>query len=206
MQKGLLENDLDIGIRNTISASENYIALNELMPNKRRIVPLTSSQQPFISLSEMELAFFFWKRNVLRQRLVDLALADDDSTTVTSVQDLDEWIRGKEPGFIIKHFIADIAPTGISNRMKRRAGYRGAIKPFPLEMITEHLQYIEDTPPKDDQIRGYIATGAIVTNGFRIKVQAFKLKERQDARFKRVSEEDMPLRVISTVAGVDYHL
>jgi len=83
-EKGLLAGDVDIRIRDTISALENYIALNDLIPNKRRIAPLTSSQQPFITFSERELAIFFWRRGVLKQRLVDLALADEDSTAQRS--------------------------------------------------------------------------------------------------------------------------
>ncbi|KAK3813604.1 MAG: hypothetical protein J3R72DRAFT_42573 [Linnemannia gamsii] len=35
---------------------------------------------------------------------------------------------------------------------------------------------------------------------------AFKLRERQDARFKRLPEEDMPSRITTAVAGVDYFL
>ncbi|KAF9138940.1 hypothetical protein BG015_002208 [Linnemannia schmuckeri] len=185
-------------------ADDSYIALNELMPNKQRIAPLTS-QQTFVAFSERDLASFFWQRGVLRQRLVDLALADEDSATITSTADLEEWMGFKEPGFIIKHFVADIDPTGISNRKRRKAGHRGAIKLYSLGRIRCHLQQVEDTKPKDYWSGDYIPTGSVVTDGFRIKVQAFKLEERQDARFKRVPEEDMPLRLTTTVAGVDYY-
>ncbi|KAG9063428.1 hypothetical protein KI688_004311 [Linnemannia hyalina] len=65
---------------------------------------------------------------------------------------------------------------------------------------------VEDTKPKDYRSSGYIPTGSVVTDVFRVKVQTFELKERQDARSKRVPEEDMPFRLTTTVAGVDYYL
>jgi hypothetical protein len=37
-----------------------------------------------------------------------------DNTAITSVSDLDTWISGKEPVFLIKHFVADVAPQGLT--------------------------------------------------------------------------------------------
>lgn len=51
-----------------------------------------------------------------------------------------------------------------------------------------------------------MARGSIRTDGFRVQVLAFKLRERQDARFKKRDELDHLSRLKSTVAGVDYHL
>ncbi|KAF9109510.1 hypothetical protein BGX30_008380, partial [Mortierella sp. GBA39] len=57
--------------------------------------------------------------------------------------------------------------------------------------------------PKDYHRSGYIPQGSIRTDGFLVQVMAFKLRERQDARFKRLAEEDMPSRITTTVAGVN---
>ncbi|KAF9106844.1 hypothetical protein BGX30_008795, partial [Mortierella sp. GBA39] len=106
--KGTVRVDADIRIRPDVSVVENFLYLNKLTGNSRRLVPVTSSVQPFVSFTERELATFFWKRGVLKEKLVQLGKMDN--TTITSVIDLDRWISGKEPGFLIKNFIADVAP------------------------------------------------------------------------------------------------
>ncbi|KAF9536710.1 hypothetical protein EC957_009925, partial [Mortierella hygrophila] len=204
--KGRLEAHIDIQIQENISAAENYIALNELIPNSWRLAPITSSQQPFVTFSERELALFFWKRPLLKQRLVELALSDEDSTTLKSTPDLENWIGGLEPGVIIKNFVCDIDPTGLSNRQKRKAGHRAAISLRSLSEIRDHLQFVEQTKPKDYHQKGYIPHGSIRTDGFRVQILTFKLRERQDARFRRLPEDDLPPRLTTSVAGSDYYL
>ncbi|KAG0037527.1 hypothetical protein BGZ89_008226, partial [Linnemannia elongata] len=39
-----------------------------------------------------------------------------------------------------------------------------------------------------------------------LQITAFKLRERQDARFRRLPEDDLPPRLTTTVAGSDYYL
>ncbi|OAQ22581.1 hypothetical protein K457DRAFT_25963, partial [Linnemannia elongata AG-77] len=167
---------------------------------------LLHDQQPFVTFSERELAAFFWKRPLLKQRLVELALLDEDITALTSIKDLEDWIGGREPGVIIKHFISDIDPVGLSNRQKRKAGHRGAISLLSLDQIRDHLKLVEETKPKDYHHSGYIPQGSIRTDGFLVQVLTFKLRERQDARFKRLAEEDMPSRTTTTVAGTNSFL
>ncbi|KAF9316077.1 hypothetical protein BGZ91_005633 [Linnemannia elongata] len=204
--KGQIEAHIDIRIQENISAAENYLALNELIPNSWRLAPVTSSKQPFVTFSERELAAFFWKRPLLKQRLVELALLDEDITTLTSIKDLEDWIGGREPGVIIKHFISDIDPVGLSNRQKRKAGHRRAISLISLDQIRDHLKLVEETKPRDYHQGGYIPQGSIRTDGFLVQVLTFKLRERQDARFKRLAEEDMPSRITTTVAGTNSFL
>ncbi|KAK5828979.1 hypothetical protein F5H01DRAFT_12584 [Linnemannia elongata] len=205
--KGQVEAYIDFSIQENISAAENFIALNDMHPNKWRITPLTSSQQGFVTFSERELASFFWKRDSLRQRLVELASLDQDNpATVTSTNDLETWIGGKEPGFIIKNFVCDIDPTGLSNRQRRKTGHRAAINLRSLSEIQDHLQFVERTKPKDYHQKGYIPHGSLRTDGFRLQLTAFKLRERQDARFRRLPEDDLPPRLTTTVAGSDYYL
>ena len=66
-EKSTLGANVDIRIQNDISAVDNFVFLNKLTNNSRRIIPLTTSQQPFVSFSERELAAFFWKRDALKQ-------------------------------------------------------------------------------------------------------------------------------------------
>jgi hypothetical protein len=93
--------------------------------------------------------FFFWKRDSLK-KLVDLALSDqDDPTTVRSTNDLESWVAGKEPGFLIKHFVCDINPSGLSNPEKREARQGAAISLRSLSELQDHLQHVQQTKPKD---------------------------------------------------------
>ncbi|KAG0251742.1 hypothetical protein BGZ95_006820 [Linnemannia exigua] len=175
--KGRLAAHIDIRIQGNISVTESYLALNEFIPNSWRIAPITSSQQPFVIFSERELAIFFRRRPLLKQRLVDLALSDEDSTTLTSVSDLENWIGGREPGFIIKNFISDIDTVGLSNRQRRKTGHREATKLLSMSQIRDHLQFVKETKPKDYYRSGYIPQGSIRTNGLLVQVMAFKLRE-----------------------------
>ncbi|KAG0288492.1 hypothetical protein BGZ98_004250, partial [Dissophora globulifera] len=199
-----LEDGVDHRIQEDRTAIENYIALNDLIPNRWRIAPLTSSKQAFVSFSEKELASFFWKRPLLKQRLLDLARLD--GTTVTSMVGLDAWIGGLAPGPIIKNFVCDIDPTGLSNRRRRRCGHRAAVSIKSLDAIRSHLQMIKETKPKDYHAKGYLPRGSIRTDGFRVQILAYKVRERQDAHFKRLPQEDLPDRLTSTVAGTEYYL
>ncbi|KAG9060878.1 hypothetical protein KI688_007947 [Linnemannia hyalina] len=150
--KGRLEAHIDIRILENISAAENYLTLNELIPNSWRLAPTTPLQQPFVTFSERE-----------------LALSDDDNTALAS----------------------------------SKAVHRGAIKLLSLDQIRDHLQLVEETKPKDYHRGGYIPQGSIRTDGFLVQAMTLKLRERQDALFKRLAEEDMPSRITTAVAGVN---
>jgi hypothetical protein len=56
--KGIVRQDADIQVREEVSPVENFLYLNKLAGNARKIVPLTSSQQPFVAFSERDLALF----------------------------------------------------------------------------------------------------------------------------------------------------
>ncbi|KAF9904963.1 hypothetical protein EC991_002203, partial [Linnemannia zychae] len=61
-KRGIMGTTVDIQIREGISAAENYLYVNKLANNSRKIAPFTTSQGPFMSFSERELASFFWAR------------------------------------------------------------------------------------------------------------------------------------------------
>ncbi|KAG0246850.1 hypothetical protein BG011_002316, partial [Mortierella polycephala] len=204
-RKGAVRRDADIQIRD-VSPVENFLYLNKLASNCRRIVPITFSQQPFVTFSERELALFFWKRGVLKERLIQLAALDD--STITSTQDLDIWISGKTPGFLIKNFVADVAPQGLTSRQKKKAGHRAAIKLWSLDQIRAHLEIVKSEwlDPVAYAQKGYVLRGSVRTDGFRVQLLAFKLRELQDVRYRRMDESRLPSRLTSTVGGVDYYL
>lgn len=91
--EGTVRSDANIQIRPDVSALDNFLYFNKLTGNSRRIVPLTSLQQPFVTFSEREMAAFFWKRGVLKKKPVQMGMLDN--TTIASVNDLDAWVSGK---------------------------------------------------------------------------------------------------------------
>ncbi|KAF9125383.1 hypothetical protein BGW39_007435 [Mortierella sp. 14UC] len=198
-KKGTLGATVDIQIREEVSAAENFLHFNKLTNYSRRIAPFTSSQQPFVAFSERKLAPFFWKRELLRERLKELAR--QDHTLITSTTDLDKWISEKEPGFIIKHFLCDVAPQGLTSRERKKAGHRAAVKLLSLNEIGAHLDVVKDKclDPSQYQERGYVLRGSIRTDGFRVQLLAFKLRELQDVRYRRLPENRLPPRLTSTV-------
>ncbi|KAF8941202.1 subunit of tubulin prefoldin [Haplosporangium gracile] len=193
-QEGTLEASIDIRIQGQISAVENFLFFNKHTNNSRRIVPITTSQQSFVSFSERELGAFFWKREVLKRNLCELAL--QDSTRLYSIDDLDCWIGSKEPGFIIKRFTCDVGLKGLTSR-KKKAGHRAAVRMWALDDIRSHLQQFlledekkvkknakedkeKDFHPAKYKKKGYVLRRLILTVGFRVKLQAFKLRKLKD--------------------------
>ena len=156
---------------------------------------------------------------MLKQRLCELAL--QDNTVLYNVRDLDSWIGSKEPGFIIKHFICDVGSEGLTSRQRKKAGHRAAVRLWTLDDIRSHLQQFlqEDEKKvkrniKDDDEGGfhpatykekrYVLRGSILTDGFRVKLLSFKLRELQDVRYRRWKEDRLPSRLTSTVEGTDF--
>ncbi|KAF8936350.1 hypothetical protein BGZ47_009551, partial [Haplosporangium gracile] len=226
-KKGIIGASVDIRIQENVSAVENFVYLNKLTKNRRRIVPFTTSQQPFVSFSEREIRAFFWRRDLLKQRLCGLALQDD--TRLSSTKDLESWIGHKEPGFIIRNFIYAIGSKGMTSRQRKKAGHRAAVKLWSLGDIRKHLKLISSPlldvtndrsdAPEDSagapsvspavlkyMERGYVLRSSIRTDGFRVQLLAFKLRELQDVRYRRWNDDRLPPRITSTVGGTDYYL
>lgn len=206
MEKHLLPAESDIAIQDDISAVENFLLLNQITGNRRQIFPLTKSTLPFVSFTEPELASFFWKREPLKKRLTDLVAQDGSPTKALS--DIEGWIAGKGPGFIIKQFIADVAPQVKTSRQRRKAGHRGAVKLLTLEQIKSHLTAVQDkwVDPINYATKGYILRGSIRTDGFLLQVPAYKLRELQSVRYRRLEPAKLPPKLTSTVGGTDYFL
>ncbi|KAG0347945.1 hypothetical protein BG004_006508 [Podila humilis] len=198
--------EANIQIQPDVSAVENFLYLNKLTGNSRRMVPITSSTQPFVTFSERELAAFFWKRKVLKERLVELGKLDN--MTINSMKNLDAWIAGKETGYTIKTFVADVAPQGLTSRQRKRAGHRSAVKLWSLDQTRSHLADVQNEwlDPTTYATKGYVLQGSLKTDGFRIQLLAHKLRELQDVRFHRIAEDRLPSRLTSTVGGIDYFL
>jgi hypothetical protein len=206
VEKHLLPPETDTGIQDDISAAENFLQLNRITGNRRRLVPLTTSELPFVSFTELELASFFWKKEPLKTRLTDLVAEDESPTSASS--DIQSWIAGKGPGIIIKQFIADVAPQIKTSRQRRKAGHRRAARLLTLEQIRSHLTAVQDkwVDPINYATKGYILRGSIRADGFRLQLPAYKLRELQSVRYCRLEPAKLPPKLTSTVGGTNYYL
>ncbi|KAF9102878.1 hypothetical protein BGX30_009259, partial [Mortierella sp. GBA39] len=54
--------------------------------------------------------------------------------------------------------------------------------------------------------KGYVVRGSVRTDGFRVQLLTFKLRELQAVRYRRLNDNRLPPRLTSTVGGVDYYL
>ncbi|KAF8929022.1 hypothetical protein BGZ47_001320 [Haplosporangium gracile] len=97
-------------------------------------------------------------------------------------------------------------------RQKRKAGHRATVKLLSLSEIGAHLDVVKDKnldPLKyalRRDKRRYVLRGSIRTDGFRVQLLAFKLRELQDVRYRRMPEDCLLKRLTSTVRDTDYYL
>ncbi|KAI8361542.1 hypothetical protein B0O80DRAFT_422551 [Mortierella sp. GBAus27b] len=74
--------------------------------------------------------------------------------------------------------------------------------------IREHLKTVKD--PNFSAIeysqKGYVLRGGTTTDGQRLNLEAYKLKELHAARYKRLTPDKLPPRLTSTVAGTSDYL
>jgi hypothetical protein len=86
-----------------------------------------------------------------------------------------------EPGYLIRSFLSNLDTEGLTSRMKDKAGYRGAIKPWSADNIKDHLRSLGEftVKPKDYSTQGYLLQGSIRCDGLEIQLIAYKLKGLQ---------------------------
>ncbi|KAF9935983.1 hypothetical protein BGZ70_006837, partial [Mortierella alpina] len=92
---------------------------------------------------------------------------------------------------------------------KRLKSHKGAVRLLSLDQIRHHVGIVRDYENLDLTTyheRGYVALESIKTDGFKVQLLAYKLKELQCARYKRLPEHRLPPRLTSIVAGVDYFM
>ncbi|KAF8916557.1 hypothetical protein BGZ58_005260, partial [Dissophora ornata] len=209
--KGLVSDELQLHtvIDEGIPAIENYVLLNQSSRSYRKTVPLTSTEQPFVSFSERELALLFWQNDALKKRLQDLALeVFEDKSFIPSQMDLNQWLQGVAPGSLITEMLSNV---GRNEPRKGPRDYKDSTCMMDLSEMREHIQNIRRadfdpmTPLMHKKCR-YVLRGSIRTDGFRLQLLAFKLKELQSVRYRRLPQNVLPLLSTSTVGGVDYHL
>ncbi|KAF9271067.1 hypothetical protein BGZ88_006901, partial [Linnemannia elongata] len=83
--------------------------------------------------------------------------------------------------------LADFGPKDLTSRQRGKAGYRGAIRLTTMDEIRDHLRPLRQgtVDPREYKSKGYVLRGSIRTDGHRLQILGFKLKELQSCRFKR---------------------
>ncbi|KAF9997128.1 hypothetical protein BGZ80_006214, partial [Entomortierella chlamydospora] len=205
-EQGRLIGDYNLEIRKEWSAIENFLALNKISKNSRRIAPMSSQEHQYMIFSERELLAFFWKRQLLKTKILEMTRIEFPNGV--ALDDLTSWIGSKGPGYLIKRLISDVAKEGLTKRQRGKAGVKAAVKLMAPDQIKEHLISLRQPTldPQQYNTKGYLLRGSIRTDGFRIQLLAFKLKELQSVRYKRLPDDLLPPRITTTIGGTDYFL
>lgn len=182
------------------------------------MLPTSPDEDGFMTFSELELAAFLHKNTHLQERLWTLIQQQEQWPDPPSLAPCPEklsqesvtshWLQGQQPGILIKHFIANVAKEGLTVRQRGKAGYAAAVKLLSLQQIEEHVNELRDKSfvPANYNKKGYVLRGSIKTDGHRLQLLAFKLKELQSVRYKRYKDALLPDRLQSTTGGTDYYL
>ncbi|KAF9913876.1 hypothetical protein FBU30_002986, partial [Linnemannia zychae] len=119
-----------------------------------------------------------------------------------------EYVAENEPGLLIKSFLADIGLTGLSSRQRRKAGHRGAIEMPSFEEYESHLNMLdsEDFRPESYLTKKYVPRGTIRTDGFLLQILCFKRRELYSVKYKRLPEDRLPSRLVTTFHGTGDYL
>ncbi|KAG0221549.1 hypothetical protein BGW42_007533, partial [Actinomortierella wolfii] len=209
---GQLPDGTRVEIDGSISAIENFPRLNILTNNSWKSVPLSPAENGFVSLTKNDLAVLLWQSDMTKQEL--RAMMDGQFSRPTeelSQTDLVQaWLPGTPPGELVKNFLADVdlSKKGLTSRQKGKAGHAAAVKLLSLEQIHQHINTIrrEDFDPRTYDSKGYVLLGSFQTDGHRLLLRAYKLKELLSVRYKRYNKDLLPNPLQSTVGGVDYYL
>jgi len=178
--------------------------------SRRSLVPMSSFEDKFISISELDLTKIFWQDDALQYQLRMYAQADFPSAEYIeqiSQPDIGMWVSRKGPGHLITKLITDIGGYTPGER-KRLKDYRRSTLVMPLDKIREHIEAIRDDTfdPNTYKESGYVLRGSIRTDGFRLQLLAFKLNELNAVKYRRLPADKLPPRITSTLGGTDYYL
>ncbi|KAF9554358.1 hypothetical protein EC968_009681, partial [Mortierella alpina] len=136
--KGLIARGLPTAIDNAIPAIENFVLLNRTDKNSRRIVPLTSFEQPFVSFSEKELGILFWKNPALKEQLQAWVLENlEDASFKPAQHDVNRLLQRSAPGSLITKFLSNV---GRDEPRHGRRTYKDTTTVMDLEEISDHIQ------------------------------------------------------------------
>ncbi|KAF8916938.1 hypothetical protein BGZ58_005189, partial [Dissophora ornata] len=133
-----------------------------------------------------------------------------DPAIVPAQTDALNWLAKTAPGRLVTTFLSDVGlPPG-----KHDKGYRKETTVLDMdgkdgkEGLREHLGCLraETFDPKEWHGKGYVLRGSIRTDGRLLQLLAFKLKELQSVRYRRVPDDKLPNPLVTTIGGTDRYL
>ncbi|KAG0222810.1 hypothetical protein BGX31_008846, partial [Mortierella sp. GBA43] len=205
-KKGSLPIETEIAIHDNLSSIENFIRLNRLGGNRRRIISLTKAKDTMVTIAESNLLPLLLKNPAIKTKICQMIGVPEDGILQKTIE---TWFSTRNPGTLVTSLITD---TGTGVTAMRRPGigksYCNVTKTLSLTAINDHVTRIQAAGfnPGSYTERGYVMTGTIRTDGFRLQVLAWKLKELQAVRYKRLPQELLPPRITSTVGGTNHYL
>ncbi|KAF9297579.1 hypothetical protein BGZ74_009763 [Mortierella antarctica] len=114
-QQGILSKEVSLEICSQKSAIKNFIHLNCLTNNSWKICPLSSVAVSYVTFSEQELMGFFWNQPLLKTKLQEMVVPLFSNPPATGLALIDVQ-QSLLVGHVIKRFIADVDPVGLSMR------------------------------------------------------------------------------------------
>ncbi|KAF9344098.1 Rad2 nuclease [Mortierella sp. AD094] len=207
MDKGRLPADTLSRIDPNIPSIENFVRLNRISPNRRKIAPMSSMEDGHICLSELDMIAIFWKDKNLRELIQSLAHPEFPNTPYPAQADIISWLSDKEPGHLITKLATDVGGYSEDQRKKQRGYSRNTMK-LTVQEMRHHFQDVRDKDfsPADYSKRVYVLRGSIRTDVFALQLLAFKVRELNAVKYRRLDENKLPSRINSTVGGTDYFL
>ncbi|KAF9958693.1 hypothetical protein BGZ70_009115 [Mortierella alpina] len=201
VKKGLLAQDA-LEINHNESTIMNFVRLNALLDNPRKVVPVSTAVPSFVSFSERELLPLLWKSEIIRAKLLDMAGRPDMNRVF-----MEWWLSEQEPGRLTSELLTTVG-RGRLGRGKSEinpTGYQRSTVVWSFEQVRVHLESLrrEGFDATNYSEKGYVLRGGISTDGFRLHLLAHKLKELQGVRFRRIT---IPSRLTSTLGGTTDYL
>ncbi|KAG0366691.1 hypothetical protein BGZ54_005012, partial [Gamsiella multidivaricata] len=144
----------------------------------RRLAPLTSFEDAFVSLSELKLIKVFRQDMVFQKLLQDYAKPDFTSTENIAQTDMSCWLSEKAPGHLITKLIINIGGY-TPEQQKTLRDYKARTFVLSSDKVRQHIGAIQDdnSEPSSYKQRGYALHGSLRTDRFRLQLLTFKLNE-----------------------------
>ncbi|KAF9918840.1 hypothetical protein FBU30_011263 [Linnemannia zychae] len=104
-----------------VSAAENFMRFNRMAHNKWKICPVAPVEVEFLTFSEPELMSFLWRNDQLQNRLKDIAHPFFNNPPAKGLP-LTDIQQSFPVGLVIKEFIANVDPQGLTSRQRFKKG------------------------------------------------------------------------------------
>jgi len=171
---------------------------------------MTGHRVPFFSFSESDLVGIFMNNDKIKEYLMDLIHTTFKSAR--SQKDVKVWLESKPLGYLITRLLTDVGRgERINCRSRDFKGYRRTTKMLELAQLQDHINLIrsegfDPTDPNAYRERGYMLRSSIRTDGYRLQLLAFKLKELNCVKYRCLHPSRLPDRLTDTLGGTDYYL